>query len=156
MTERLTWGQVWIIMAEAVACRSLCVRARVGAVIVTKDNRVQSASYNGPAPAFVHNGTPCSSWCPRAGKTDDFDVHYDDCVATHSEANAIARADWSQLEGATLYVSGATCFQCAKLIAQTGIARLVHRVDSTMGHRDPELVEDFLRRMGVVVERYDT
>jgi dCMP deaminase len=129
------------------------VRAQVGAVIVTRDNRVESASYNGPAPAFDHCGEPCSAWCPRASKTEGFDPYYDDCLAVHAEANAIARADWSRLEGATVFSTDAMCYQCAKLVTQTGISRVVHVVDESMSHRDPERVEGYLRGMGLTVSR---
>jgi dCMP deaminase len=129
------------------------VRAQVGAVIVTKDNRVQAASYNGPPPNFKHRGRPCSEWCPRSLKMTDFDPEYDDCFACHAEENAIARSDWTQLDGATLVVTGAVCFKCAKLISQTGIVRVIHRVDATMTHRHPEKVEQFLKSLGIIVER---
>ena len=43
----------------AVAKRSLCDRRQVGAVIVSADNRVQAAGYNGPRPGYQHEEMGC-------------------------------------------------------------------------------------------------
>lgn len=152
---RPSWNGVWITVARTVAERSLCSRAQVGAVIVSADNRVQSASYNGPVPGFDHDKQPCTAWCPRAKKEpgDALSPEYLDCAATHAEASALVRADRSQLEGASIYVSGAVCINCAKLICHTGIKTVFHVVHATDAHRDPEVVEKFLRENGRAVIR---
>lgn len=150
--NRPRWDEVWLQVAHAVAQRSLCDRARVGAVIVSKDNRVQAASYNGPAPGFAHGNMTCSTWCQRSTAIK-LSPTYDDCPASHAEANAIARSDWSQLHGAAIYVTAATCYPCAKLIAQTGIRTLVHVVRPEDMHRDPERVEDYLASVGITTYR---
>ena len=139
--------------ADAVARRSLCVRAQVGCVIVTLGNRVQAACYNGPAPTFDHQGRPCSSWCPRQ-QVGEFSQDYSSCVASHAEASAIARSDWSSLLRGTVYVTGSVCINCARIIAQTGISRVVHRVTPEMAYRQPELVEEYLAEVGIEVVRY--
>jgi dCMP deaminase len=139
--------------AHTVATRSLCSRALIGCVIVTADQRIESASYNGPPPAFQHNGTNCLNWCERAqtGNTAD---GYDNCPSNHAEANAISRANWSMLDGATLYVIGAVCKTCAKLILATGIKRVVQQVYETDAHRRPDETELFLTDNGVEVTRW--
>ena len=152
MNDRLSWDDVWMATASVVARRSLCVRAKVGAVVVTTDNRVMAASYNGPPPTYRHLETPCDQWCPR-GSGKSMTTDYTDCPASHAEQNAIARSDWSQLNGATMYVTGAVCMGCAKLILQTGISRVVQIVLPSDDHRGPADVERFLRQ-GVTVERY--
>lgn len=152
--ERPTWDAVWMATAFAVAGRSLCSRAQVGAAIVTADNRVQAVSYNGPPPSFNHAGMPCTVWCPRSTaktKTED----YTDCPASHAEMAAIARADWSQLDGGTIYVTGAVCYGCAKLILQTNLANVVHVVRPSEAHRHPADVEAFLLNNGVRVHRWN-
>lgn len=150
---RPAWHEVWMTIAKTVAQRSLCSRAQIGSVIVTADNRVESVTYNGPPPQFDHAKQPCTSWCPRSQKSGDFSTTYDDCYANHAEANGIARSDWSRLNGATLYVNGSVCFQCAKLIATTGITTVFHVVNASDAHREPEKVERFLRQMGITVMR---
>jgi dCMP deaminase len=144
-----------MLMADTISHRSLCSRAQVGAVIVSSDNRVVSASYNGPPPNFTHLNRPCTEWCPRAKPGLHLDPLYDDCPATHAEMSAIARADWSNCAGATIYVTGAMCMSCAKVIPQTGITRVVQRVREVEAHRNPESVESFLFQCGIAVERYE-
>ncbi|AKJ72608.1 dCMP deaminase [Gordonia phage GMA2] len=156
MTEadRPSWDQVWMQMAITIAARSKCERAQIGCVIVASDQTVISSSYNGPAPSFPASG-PCSNWCERArtGETDDT---YSNCPACHSEANAIARADWSRTVGATAFVSGSVCINCAKLLAAAQIVRVVHIVNDGDSHRNPETVEQFLMSCGIEVNRIDS
>lgn len=68
----------------------------------------------------------------------------------HAESNAIAKcAKWGgSTDGATLYVSLSPCFECAKLIAQSGIKRVVYR---TL-YRDESGIE-LLKKLGVTVEK---
>lgn len=138
--------------ADVVAARSLCSRAKVGAVIVSEDNIVRAASYNGPPPGFQHQEMECSFWCRRA-TADELMPTYEDCWSTHAEMSAIARADRSTLEGATIYVTSAVCMPCAKVIPQTGITHVVHRVEQSSMHRNPDRVEEFLYSMGIEVSR---
>lgn len=154
--DRPSWDEVWMTTAAAVASRSLCSRAKVGAVIVSSDNVVRAASYNGPPPTYPHANRECKDWCPRAiaSETGELSPTYDDCPSSHAEMNALARADTSRLAGATLYVTGAVCYQCAKVIPQTGITRVVHHVSEDEAHRRPDEVEAFLRRMHVHIERW--
>lgn len=152
MTHRPHWVETWIQVADVFAERSLCTRAQVGAVIVTKDNRVASQSYNGPA-AGLNKKTPCTDWCPRARGETGLTANYDACPAIHAEANALIRANFTEIQGGTIYVSRACCINCAKQVANSGLARVVHRVTSDDLHRDPDSVEDYLQRAGLEVVR---
>jgi dCMP deaminase len=152
---RPSWDQVWLEVAATVAQRSLCSRAQVGAVIVSLDNRVQAASYNGPRPGFVHNEQSCTSWCPRAQPGAPITSDYSTCEATHAESSALVRADRSQLAGGTIYITSSVCINCARLIAHTELSRVVHIVNMTReAHRNPESVEEFLRESGLTVIRH--
>lgn len=153
MRPRPSWDQVWMEVAYTVAQRSLCSRAQVGAVIVSLDNRVQAASYNGPRPGFNHCGMTCASWCPRAQPGAAHTADYSACEATHAEASALVRADRSQLTGGTIYITGSVCINCARLISHTELRRVVHTVRETESHRNPEAVEEFLIEAGLKVFR---
>ena len=61
---RPSWDEVWMQVADTVALRSRCSRAQIGAVVVSKDQRVSSTGYNGPAASFPNEGE-CVNWCPR-------------------------------------------------------------------------------------------
>lgn len=148
---RPSWDQVWLTVASAISLRSRCDRRQVGAVIVTRDNRVASVSYNGPPRNLVVQGS-CSSWCERA-RNGDSGPAYDRCEMIHAEANALLRASWTEIQGGTIYVSAASCVNCARLVANAGLARLVHVVTSADLHRDPDTVESLLRTNGLSVQR---
>jgi dCMP deaminase len=153
MTDsRLTWDATWHAVAKTIGRRSQCSRAQVGAVIVTADNRVASTGYNGPARGQDAVG-PCTNWCPRAQGKTDVSANYDACPAIHAEANALLRADWTQIQAGTIYVSHASCINCAKLVANSGLTRLVHFIDDKAEQRNPDEVEAYLRRAGMHVER---
>ena len=103
----------YLQMARVWAENSYCVRRKVGALIV-KDNMIISDGYNGTPAGFENI---CED---DMGKTKPY--------VLHAEANAItkiARSNNSS-EGATLYVTASPCIECAKLIIQAGIKRVVY------------------------------
>jgi len=122
--SRPDWDTYFLGIAEAVAARSDCERSKVGAVVV-KDRRIRSTGYNG-APS----GAPGCATCPRRTSGCEPGAPYDAgatrCVAVHAEANALLYADRADLIGATLYITRAPCENCSKLIAATGVVRVVH------------------------------
>lgn len=54
-----------------------------------------------------------------------YDIGPGRCWAIHAEANAVLRANWGDMIGATIYITGAPCLGCEKLISGTGIERVV-------------------------------
>ena len=103
----------YLRMATIWAENSYCKRRKVGALIV-KDNMIISDGYNGTPSGF-------ENIC------EDENNHTKDYVL-HAEANAItkvARTNNSS-DKATLYVTTSPCIECAKLIIQSGIKRLVY------------------------------
>ena len=89
----------------------------------------------------------CSTFCPRANnKTDD----YDNCVAIHAEANALLFASRSQYEGGTIYVSHICCYGCAKLIANSGLSRVV--IEFHDSSRDFSKAKALLIKSGLKVD----
>jgi dCMP deaminase len=123
---RSSWDTVWADVAQAVSRRSACDRAQVGAVLVL-DNRVVATGYNGPASGYpADTGLGCRSWCQRAaGNVDSATGYGFSCPSIHAEANALLHASRSSAEGATLYVTHAPCADCAKLISNSGVIRVV-------------------------------
>lgn len=53
-----------------------------------------------------------------------------------------------------MYVSSSVCFNCSKLVANSGVDRVVMRVDESMTHRDPKTVIEFLLNCGLKVEAW--
>ena len=119
MTQRATWDETWDDVAQTVAWRSLCSRSRVGCVITDARHRVVSTGYNGPPAGFEHSDLPCDQWCPRGADVDNVI-----CVSVHAEANALISGDRSSWRGGTMYLTKHPCLECAKMIANSGLARL--------------------------------
>lgn len=129
--KQLTLDKRYLRMTAIWAENSYCQRRKVGAILV-KDQMIISDGYNG-TPAGFEN--VCED---EDGVTKPY--------VLHAEANAITKVARSNnsSEGATLYVSASPCMECAKLIIQAGIRRVVfnelYRI--TIGI-------DLLRRAGV-------
>ena len=102
----------YLRMAAIWAENSYCTRRKVGALIV-KDKMIISDGYNG-TPAGFEN--VCEL---EAGTTKPYVLHADATAITK-----IARSGNSS-EGATIYVTTSPCIECAKLIIQSGIKRVV-------------------------------
>lgn len=154
MTQKTTnddlpsWDDTWIAVADVVAKKSRCSRARIGAVIVSGNQRIAATGYNGPAASWPHSGM-CAGWCPRARGEGTLDNTYDLCPAIHAEANALLYVDRSSIDGGTVYVTGVPCMQCAKLISNSGIRRVVCRASENDAHRRPELVFAYFKETGI-------
>lgn len=127
-TERRSWDQWGLDIAEAVAGRADCTRRQVGSVVMDKDHRVISVGYNG-APSG-DPGCATDAACPRGQLSLRVLGHgggdYDHCIAVHSEANAIMYSDPVRRVGGTLYCTDAPCSGCLKLIRGSGLARIVY------------------------------
>ncbi len=104
----------YMAMARIWATNSYCVRRQVGALIV-KDKMIISDGYNGTPSGFEN----VCEW-EDSGLTKPY--------VLHAEANAITKVAKSQSSslGATLYVTTSPCMECAKLIIQAGIKRVVY------------------------------
>ena len=103
-------------IARVIANRSHCERSKVGALIVnTYTKSIVSEGYNGTPTGFP-NRCECEG---DASKTDP--------IVLHAESNAIAKMARSthSSQGCTMYVTLSPCLECAKLIIQAGIERLV-------------------------------
>jgi len=148
--DRPSWDDTWLAVARAVALRSRCSRAQVGAVVVSSNQRICATGYNGPAATWPEGGE-CELWCPRAKGEAPLDNMYDACPAIHAEANALLYVDRSQVEGGTLYVTSAVCMQCAKLVSNSGVARVVMVVRKADLHRNPLETVAYLKKCGLEV-----
>ena len=103
----------YIRMAQIWAENSYCKRRQVGAIVV-KDKMIISDGYNGTPAGFENI---CED---NEGLTKPY--------VLHAEANAITKIARSgnNSDGATLYVTASPCIECAKLIVQAGIKRVIY------------------------------
>jgi len=151
---RSSWDETWMKVAQAMAARSNCTNRRVGVVIVDPNNRPISVGYNGP-PAGYQDAETCSDYCPRSVVTNINSVRgskYDNCVSVHAEANALIFADRHSYSGGTIYVTNPCCWDCAKLVANSGLKRVVLQFSKVDSHADVDTPVNFLRACGLQVE----
>lgn len=124
----------YLRMAAIWAENSYCQRRKVGALVV-KEKMIISDGYNGTPSGF-------ENVCEDAhGVTHPY--------VLHAEANAITKLARSgnNSDQATLYVTASPCIECAKLIIQAGIRRVVYAEQYRLTDG-----LDLLRRAGVEVE----
>ena len=131
--KQLTLDKRYIRMASIWAENSYCTRRKVGALIV-KNQMIISDGYNGTPSGFENI---CED---DNGLTKPY--------VLHAEANAITKIARSgnNSDGATLYVTSSPCIECAKLIIQAGIKRVVYSEE----YRLTDGI-DLLRRAGIEV-----
>jgi dCMP deaminase len=111
-TRQEQFDRKYLEMASIWAKNSYCKRRQVGALIV-KDRMIISDGYNGTPEGFENI---CED---ENNKTKPY--------VLHAEANAITKVAKSNnsSDGATLYITTSPCMECAKLIIQAGIRRVV-------------------------------
>lgn len=153
---RPSWDDVWMQMADTISQRSRCDGRQIGAVIVSADNGYCVTGYNGPPATWpTHPASTCQTWCPRrqtGAQTHD----YGNCVTAHAEANALIRAEHSMIQGGTIYVTSSCCWECGKLIANSGLARVVMLMDTGAdAHRKPAQTIGFMSQCGLDVRIYE-
>ncbi|PKP42843.1 MAG: CMP deaminase [Bacteroidetes bacterium HGW-Bacteroidetes-10] len=131
--KQIQFDKSYLEMAQVWSKNSYCKRRQVGALIV-KDKMIISDGYNGTPSGFEN---VCED---ENGLTKSY--------VLHAEANAITKVAKSgnSSEGATMYVTTAPCIECAKLIIQAGIRRLVYKDN----YRKTEGI-DLLKRVGIEI-----
>ena len=123
-------------MARIWSLNSYCERRQVGALMV-KDKMIISDGYNGTPSGF-------ENVCEDGDVTKPY--------VLHAEANAITKVAKSNnsSSGATMYITASPCIECAKLIIQAGISRVVYSDD----YRNADGIE-LLRRSGIAVDKVE-
>ena len=127
-------------MANAASTRSTCDRKHVGVVIV-KNRIVLATGYNGSIRGQPH--------CSDVGHL----LVNNHCVRTvHAETNAIAQAarNGAAIDGATLYTNTVPCWECFRVLANTGISSIIY--DSDYG-LDPR-VKDTAEAINLSLKKY--
>jgi len=127
----------YLRMAQIWAENSYCKRRQVGALIV-KDQMIISDGYNGTPSGFEN---VCED---ENNMTKPY--------VLHAEANAITKvaASNNNSKGATIYITSSPCIECAKLIIQAGIKRVVF---ADMYRTDEGV--NLLKRAGIAINYVD-
>ncbi len=114
--QRVSWDRYFMNLAREAATRSTCPRKSVGALVV-RDKAILATGYNGSIRGLPH--------CTEVGCL----MENEHCVRTvHAEANSLLQAarHGVSIDKADIYVTASPCWDCFKLIANAGIARVVY------------------------------
>jgi len=147
MTERPSWDDYFMTIAEDVATRATCIRRKVGAVLV-KDKRILSTGYNG-VPTGITHCTP--ETCLRTIYNVPSGERHELCRGLHAEQNAIIQAAYHgvSIKDAILYVTHQPCSICTKMLINSGIRKFIFKHP----YKDT-LAMDMMEEAGVITVVY--
>ena len=138
--------RVYMDMAYEQALKSVCLRAKVGAVLV-KDGMVVAQGYNN----VVGGVRPCKEvGCLRDELNIPSGTRREVCRNICAEQLAISEAarNGVEIDGATAYITTYPCHICAKLLVSSGIIEIVYDKDYP-----DELSRNFLKEAGIQVRK---
>ena len=138
--------RVYMDMAYEQAKKSVCLRAKVGAVLV-KDGMVVAQGYNN----VVGGVKPCLEiGCLRDSLKIPSGQRREVCRNICAEQLAITEAarNGVELDGSTAYITKFPCFICAKLLISSGISEIVYDEDYP-----DEMSKKFLMEVGIPVRK---
>jgi dCMP deaminase len=113
--SKVNYDDYFLAMCYLVAMRSIDPSTKCGAVLVSKEHKILSTGYNGPIRGVDDTMVPLE----RPAKYAHF---------LHAEENCLLAYNGSSqdLVGSTMYVTGAPCHKCLRMILQKGIRNLVY------------------------------
>jgi dCMP deaminase len=123
--------QYFIELAEMIAMRSPDIKRRVGAVIV-KDGHKISEGFNKPLK-----------------KIEDYFCQSKQPYMVHAEMDALLKITSKQSKDACIYITLAPCMDCCKIIAASGITKVVYKDE----HKESNI--NYLKELGIQVYKYD-
>lgn len=124
-TDYLNWDEYFMSVAVLSSLRSKDPNTQVGACIVNDGNRIVGIGYNGFPAGCSDDELPWG----RIGEYLDTKYPY----VCHAELNAILNSDFGRMTNCRMYVNLFPCNECAKLIIQAGIKKVIYISDKYPG-----------------------
>jgi dCMP deaminase len=123
---RPVWDDYYLGIAGRVNARADCSRRKVGAILVTAENRHRGSGYNGGEPG----GPSClQGECPRGQSNvapgSSYDTGAGACIAVHAEQNLLLDTTPEECKGGTVYITDAPCDGCLRMLKNSGVIRIV-------------------------------
>jgi len=144
--DYLKWDEYFMGVAELSAQRSKDPNTQVGACIVDpKNNHILSIGYNGLPKGFSDDDF---AW----EKSEDF-INDKLSYIVHAEANAILNSS-SNLEGSEIYVTMFPCNECAKLLSQSGIKKVIYRDEKFLLKKQGPVSMKIFEKAGIEFVKY--
>lgn len=126
----ISWDDYFMSIAYLASLRSKDINTKVGACIVSQNNKILSTGYNGAPRKFNDNNVPPGN----SGEWLNTKYPY----VCHSELNALLNYGGSLLDlnNSKVYVTLFPCNECAKALAQAGIIEIIYMEDK---HHDDDI-----------------
>lgn len=143
--SNISWKEYFMKIAEISAMRSKDPVTKVGCCIIDPESKhILGVGYNGLPKGFVDSDF---DWEEKTGIDKKLFV-------VHAEANAILNAT-DKLEGAEVYVSMFPCNECAKLMAQKGIKKVIYKDDKYLKKPVGKIALEIFKKAGIEIEQYE-
>jgi dCMP deaminase len=143
----IKWQDYFMGVADLSAQRSKDPKTQVGACIVNpKDNHILSIGYNGLPYGFDDDEF---AW----EDSDDFVMNKNSYIV-HAEANAILNSS-HDLEGSDVYVTMFPCNECAKLLAQSKVKKVIYRDDKFLKKDSGKVAMNIFDKANIEVVKYE-
>lgn len=139
--ERPNWCEYFMTQAKVVAMRSQDPVTQVGCVIVDQDNHIVATGYNGMPKSLQF------SWNKNSGLDNK------NLFVVHAEVNAILHATRSVV-GCTAYVTLFPCNECAKILIQAGVKKIVYLSDKYHDKLSAQASRAMFEQAGVLAQQY--
>ena len=144
--DYISWDEYFMGIAMLAAKRSKDPSTQVGACIVSEDNIIISAGYNGMPKGCSDDEFPWN----REGEETKYPY------VVHAELNAILNSNGRDLRGSRIYVALFPCNECAKAIIQSGIKEVIYLSDKYTGTMGNMASKRMLMAAGVNFIRMET
>lgn len=142
--SNITWKEYFMGIAELSAKRSKDPKTKVGCCIVDpKTNHILGIGYNGLPKGFVDKEF---DWEEKIQDKNPYVVH--------AEANAILNSFNTNLEGAEVFCTMFPCNECAKLLSQKGIKKIIYKDEKYKKKKAGIVAEEIFKKANIEIEKY--
>lgn len=152
MSERPSWDEYFLKIANLTSERSNCIKRKVGAIIV-KNNRILSLGYNGTPSGMPNCFDGGCKRCYEQWK-DNKNItgkDLDTCLCLHAEENALLFVSQSDINDSTIYITLFPCISCLKKILQCKIKRIVYINDYNLDLQEKS--KELLKDIDILIEQ---
>ncbi len=146
---RPTFDEIYMKIAHITSTRSVCIRRKVGAVLV-KNNHIISTGYNGP-PKGIKHCTPKT--CIRTLQNIPSGERHELCRGLHGEQNAIIQAALFgvPISNSKIYITCTPCIVCAKMLINAEIKEIIYE-----GEYPDKLAMQMLKEANIKLTKFKT
>lgn len=148
-TDYLSWDDYFMSLAFLTGMRSKDPSTQVGACIVNSENRIVGIGYNGFPSGIPDDSLP---WAKVSAKNDELETKYP--YVCHAELNAVLNKNAESCRGCRLYATLFPCNECAKVMIQAGIRKVLYASDKHGMKPSSKASRTMLELAGVEMVQY--